>query len=410
MFPRATLFSAIAPAIATRSPLSTSRRHGDGDLLDDLRQRLTRPGAVVVDLRDLDPAALDALPAGQLMALARPLHRRPAGLPTVIALPDGCAVPTVNRVLWELPDTECLSAAGIGVRGGPVDLPPGTALRLFETTLPAPPLHNPAHVPVLLRLASQVPSCVPAGTADADEPAARLAAVAGIRSALCDDGCRLTLPSPRAFQDMTAALAGTLEDLGQRLAPDMAAASRRRPVATLSLSLDEVHVLGAALRMVPRELLSAPASIAVQDLLRRMNPAHGAEGLDRSDLHRIARLLAHQREVACTPQGGARSARDLVTLARLQRWTWPDSAHAKPEHIDDQRRARSDAGTALRRAWERRSGFVQVLEGFTARGIPLPEPDLLRRLGVTQTEALAAARPARHVRFQAPPADDDGPS
>lgn len=410
MFPRAPLLSTIAPAVATLSQRLGSSGPGDCTLPEPLRQRLTRPGAVVADLRDLEAAALDELPDGPLLALARPLHGRPVSLPTMIALPDGCAAPTVNRFLRELPDTECLSAAGIGVRGSPVDLPPDTALRLFETTLPAPPLHNPAHVPVLLRLASQVPGCVPVGMADADEPAARLAAVAGIRSALCDDGCRLTLPPPRAFRDMTTALAGTLEDLGQRLAPDMAAADQNRPDAKLRLSPDEVHVLGAALRMVPRELLSAPASIVAQDLLRRMNAAQRAQGLDRGDLHRIAKLLAHQRAVACTPQGGARSARNLVTLARLQRWTWPDSAHAKAEHIDDQRRARSEAGIELRRAWERQSGFSQVLEGFATRGIPLPEPDLLRRLGVMESEALAAARPARHVHFQLPRADDGDPS
>ncbi|MFX1679838.1 hypothetical protein PV762_11410 [Mitsuaria sp. CC2] len=444
------------PLFTFTKTLSTVTRGGDRTVLDPLHHRLTGAGTVVADLRDLGAAMLDELPDGFLRGLMR-LSRPPAPRdPLMVALPEGCAAATVNRFLRELPGTECLSAAGIVAQGGPVDLPTDTALRLFETTLPRPFLRNAADapIPVLFRKTAQACTIVPGAAPDgAPDPAAsdvRLAMVTSLRDALCDDDCCLELAPTAAFREMSARLKDTVSDLRARLPAAAPGASGRslagavdsivrRVVtkgaaraalpgartgastgasigatspATVTPTSAEKHTLLAALRMTPRELLTAPASIVVQGLLSRL-PAEGdATGLDANDLNRVTKLLADQWDIACPVRGSLRPSRlprDLVTVARLQRWVWPDSAHATAQHVDDERKACQQAARLLRLDWESRRGFDRALKRFAELGVPLPETPLLYRLGVLKAEALAAQQRTRHVSFVDPVARKDPP-
>lgn len=428
-------------SFAFAKALSTVSRRGDSTVLDPLLQRLTSAETVVADLRDLRAAALDELPDGFLRELGKLTFPHPRHYPPMVALPEGCAAATVNRFLRELPGTECLSAAGIVAQGGPVDLPTDTALRLFETTLPRPFLRNAADVPipVLFRKTAQacsiVPEAPPDGAPDLVASDVRLAMVASLRDALCDDDCCLELPPTAAFHEMTLrladtiaalrarlpaaapgasgrSLAGAIESIARRVVTKGAASAALRGASTSTTSpptvtptAAEKHTLLAALRMAPRELLTAPASIVVQSLLGRL-PAEGdATGLDAGDLTRVTRLLADQWEIACPVRGSLRPSRlprDLVTVARLQRWAWPDSAHAKSEHVDDERKARQQAARLLRMDWESRRGFDRALKVFAELGVPLPGAELLYRLGVLKAEALAAQQRALHVSFVDP--------
>ena len=449
-------------SFAFAKAFSTMSRRGDCTVLDPLLQRLTRAETVVADLRDLRAAALDELPDGFLCELGKLTLPHPRHYPPMVALPEGCTAATVNRFLRELPGTECLSAAGIVAQGGPVDIPTDTALRLFEATLPRPSLRNAADVPVLLRKTAQACSIVPGASPDgAPDPAAsdvRLAMVTSLRDALCDDDCCLELAPTAAFREMSVRLKDTVSDLRARLPAAAPGASGRslagaidsivrRVVtkgaataalpgartgastrastgastgasigatspATVTPTTSEKHTLLAALRMTPRELLTAPASIVVQGLLSRL-PAEGdATGLDANDLNRVTKLLADQWDIACPVRGSLRPSRlprDLVTVARLQRWVWPDAAHATAQHVDDERKACQRAARLLRLDWESRRGFDRALKRFAELGVPLPEPRLLYRLGVLKAEALAAQQRTRHVSFVDPVARKDPP-
>ncbi|RZI57392.1 MAG: hypothetical protein EOP37_20690 [Rubrivivax sp.] len=434
------------PLFTFAKTLATVTRGGDRTVLDPLRHRLTGVGTVVADLRDLGAAMLDELPDGFLRGLMR-LSRPPATRdPLMVALPEGCAAATVNRFLRELPGTECLSAAGIVAQGGPVDLPTDTALRLFETTLPRPFLRNAADapIPVLFRKTAQactiVPDLAPGGAPDAVAPDGRLAVVASLRDALCDDDCFLELPPTAAFHDMSLRLADTIAALRARLPADAPGASGRSlagaidsiarrvitkgaakaalrgpstgATPTVTPTSAEKHTLLVALRMVPRELLTAPASIVAQGLLRRLPVEGDATGLDAENLTHVARLLGDQWDIACPVRSSLRPSRlprDLVTVARLQRWAWSDLAHAKPVHIDDTLKARQRAARHLRLDWESRRGFARALKVFAESGVPLPDADLLHRLGMLEVEALAARARARRVSFVDPVARNDGP-
>jgi hypothetical protein len=392
----------------------------DPAILYPLMQRLNGVQSVVADLRDLPAAALDTLPDGWLLGLGKMSFPHAARHPAVVALPDGCAAATVNRFLRELHGTECLSAAGIGPRGGPVDLPADTALRLFETDLPHPPVRNTAAVPLLLRLTREAPSCAPREPPAGGGPAGALEAVASLREALSDDDCRLELPQAADFRTVGFRLALAIEALNDRLPSGASVSGSSTRVLP---DADERLAIGAALRMVPREMMSAPAAFALQDVLRRIQPSGPVPGrtpapvagLTWDELCRVDKLFETQRRIACPVRGSFRPnrpARDLVTVTRLQRWAWPDSAYAKGERIDDQRWARGKAARALYDAWDRRQGFHHALEAFATLRVPLPDADLLRRIGVLQAEAMAvaSARRSRQVSFATPPSRDEGPS
>lgn len=376
------------PSFAFAKAFSTLSRRGDCTVLDPLLHRLTGAGTIVADLRDLRAAMLDELPDGFLRGLGKLSFPHPPHYPPLVALPEGCAAATVNRFLRELPGTECLSAADITPRGAPIHIPTDSTLRLFETTQGHPPLRNEANVPLLLRKTRHACSIVPEESTDAVSPDARLAMVASLRAALCDDDCRLELPPTAAFREMQRQLSATIAALQSR--------------AAALPSVDERRILRGALRMVPRELLPAPAAIAVQDLLRRLPADEGRTGADPGDLSRIARLFADQMDMACPVRGSLRPSRlprDLVTVARLQHWAWPDSAYARAEPVDDERRTRDRAAKRLRSDWESRRGFDRALEVFAETRVPLPDADLLYRMGVVQAEALAAQSRARRVSF-----------
>lgn len=389
------------PLFTLARTLSTVARGGDRTVLDPLRQRLTGAGTMVADLRDLGAAMVDELPDGFLRGLMQPAHPHPPAPrdPPMVALPEGCAAATVNRFLREMPGTECLSAAGIDPRGEPIHIPPDTALRLFETTSPHPPLRNAGDVPVLLRTTPGASTVVPAEPPE-HAPDARLAVVASLRRALCDDDCQLELPQTAAFREMQRRLNPTLDALRARLP------AGKKPSA--APDADEQRTLRAALCMVPRELLSAPAAIAAQDLLRRLAADGRAARLDHGDLGRITRLFIDQWDVACPVRGSFRPSRPpkaLVTLARLQRWAWPDAFYAKPQAIDKQQAARGHAAKCLRADWDSRYGFDRALRMFAESGLPLPDVDLLYRMGVLPVEVEAAQQRSRRVSFAAlPPA------
>jgi hypothetical protein len=417
----------LAPTLA--GAMSTFSRRGDSTILNPL-QGLTTPGTVVADLRALSPATLDEMPTGFLTSLRRPFVSPLASQPMLIALPDGCAASTINRFLREMNGTECLSAGHVRAHGTVVDIPEHTALRLFETTLPPPPMRNTADVPVLLRTPVGAPSVVPGGPSDDSamrqgELEARLAVTTRLRAALCDDACRLELPLPAAFRQMERSLGAAIHALRARMPGDASTglssgALRGAPrdsadptVARVEPNTNERRTLGAALRMVPRELLSAPMSHALQGLQRRLAQEAPGEGLDRLDLFRIARLFTQQRLTACPEHGSPRASRaprDLVTLARLQRWAWPDSCFAKEGLIDDERQSCGAAAASLRHAWESGEGLDQALRRLAERGTPLPDVNLLCRLGVPQAQALRMKDLSREVSLTAPPRRDDDPS
>lgn len=420
MLPPSSLSSALAQAFSTFS------RRGDRAILDRLVHRLTRTDTVVADLRDLRPSALDELPDGYLRALGQlPVPRslahpigRSIGHPPLIALPEGCAAATVNRFLREMSGTECLSAPHVDAQRDLVDFPVGTALRLFETTLPPPFLHNGIDVPVLVRLIDGAPSCVPPAPQEGDPLMTRLMAVSALRDALCSDDCRLDLPPTAAFGELALRLAGMLEGWHRCTA---AGPRLRASAPGIVPTPDEQLMIERALRMVPRELLPAPSSVTIEQLLLRTRPPGTTpspvhrQGLDEGDLSRIARALDAQWHIACPAHGEFRPTRlprDLVTLARLQRWAWPDSAYAKPEPIDAQREKRHIAANCLRRDWEARQGFNAALTRIADLEVSLPEADLLRRMGVLQAEALAAQSRARsrRIAFADPLSQADDPS
>ncbi|WP_431100386.1 hypothetical protein [Roseateles noduli] len=412
MLPPSALPSALVQAFST-----LSRRGGDRTILHPVLLRLTGAGTSVADLRDLRPTTLDELPDGFLRLLGKHAFPHPADHPPVVALPDGCTASTVNRFLRELSGTECVSAPHVDAQRTLVDLPTDTALRLFETTDPLPYLRNPSGIPVLFRLTERAPSCVPLAREDTDVAPTRLMTVAALRDALCSDDCRLELPPAKAFGDLSRRLADLFASWFGRSGVDDHRKEGAHP--RIQPNAEEQLTIGRALRMVPRELLPAPGSIAIEDLLLRMLPFRLApppylkQGLDEQDLLRIAHLLDDQWHIASPPRGAfrpIRPPRDLVTLAKLQRWAWPDDFYTQAKCIDEACKARHAAATGLRKAWEGGQGFGEAMLNFAEWQVRLPEGDVLRRMGLLQMEALTARPRSRRVTFADPLSQADDPS